>query len=136
MISVLPAKTPEEQQLLLKNHEIHPGYNCLYRAEERGAETGWFSLHCNNDCVTVLQLEVNACKGENAMTEDDKYMVELLIRTAASYGINHAATRLCYKPAEFRDFLRMFGFAENEQGTFELEISRLLHGCGHCGHSD
>ena len=135
MITVLPMKTAEEQQIFLQTHTVCDGYNCLYRAEERGKEVGWFSLFCAEERVTILELEVNGCTDENCLSEDDQYIIELLVRTAASYGANHMAMFLQYNDFKFREFLQRFGFCENAYGAFELEIAKLLHGGGHCNHS-
>ena len=130
MIAVLPLKTAEQQAPLRQAHDVPAHASCLFRAEENGAEIGWFALRQEPDKLTVLRMELAACPDDAHMTADDRYLAELMVRAAASYSINRMIPVLQYDEPKFRDFLRPFGFAEDETGAFSIEISRLIHRCG------
>ena len=133
MISVLPATTTAQQLVLLQNHDILPGYDRLYRADEGGEEIGWISMRMDGDRVTIMQMEVLHCEDVDNPTDDDKLLVELMVRAASVYALNRMILTVQYDVPEFRSVLKPFGFAEDEDGRFCIEVSRLIHRCGHCG---
>lgn len=130
MVKIVPAKTPEMENTLKAAHPVQDGYTCLYRATEDERETGWFAVRNDGEALTITQMEVLGCPDDTRMSPDDRYFAELMMRAAASYAINRMIFTLRCAEPRYRNFLKSFGFTENDMGQLEVEIAKLIHGCG------
>ena len=131
MISVMSV-AEEQKKEFCASHPVCRDYTCLYCAEEAGAELGWFSVReeANRLVIAQLQLKNGACG--NRMSEEDKLIAELMIRSAASYALNRYLPEIACEETEMEAYLPELKFSKNSAGIYIIPLQKLIHKCASC----
>ncbi len=131
MISVLPVPEKEKDKFC-KTHPVCREFSCIYSAVEAGKEIGWFSVREEENRLVIPQMQLTGRAAGEAMSEEEKLLAELMIRSAASYALNRYIPEIGCEEASLESFLPELKFEKDSVGIYTIKLQKLIHKCAGC----
>lgn len=126
MVEVLPMQDRGRERTLLKSWNINDAGPRVLAMTERGQELGLAAVKVDGHTVYLLRL----CAGEYDFTEppqeEQAFVLDTLIRSAASYGETFGACLVKAVFPDFFEFLKIRGFHE-EEGILAAPMNYFVH---------
>ena len=125
MITILPMQDEARKQSMLAGYPGISGRADVIVMEEKELEYGSAVLSVEG---TVLKIyDITVCgQSLSALDMTGKFVADSLMRSAASYGEHHGATRIESYVPELNDFLQKKGF-DAEEGCMATPMSTIVH---------
>lgn len=128
MVSVLPV-SDSQRDGFCASHQVRGSFDRLFCAQEAGKEVGWFALREEADRLTVVQMELTSINGA---PQEDRLLLDLMVRAAASYAANRLLPSLQCEEEFLPGFLQEMGFEKDAAGIYTISIQKLIHTCPNC----
>lgn len=85
---------------------------------DRGEELGWVALELDGDVLRMLKFSVPGYDFGEKPQGETVFVLDALMRAAASFGETNGAARLETAFPDFYDFFRLRGFKTDETHAF------------------
>lgn len=118
MIEILPMEDRERERALLRKVEAAGENARILAMTERGKTLGWVAVELRGAVLHILRLSAGAYDFTAPPTMEESFVLDTLVRSAASYGENFGAASI---ETAFPDFYRFFavrGFSTDEAHAF------------------
>ncbi|RKJ40409.1 hypothetical protein D7X94_07915 [Acutalibacter sp. 1XD8-33] len=118
MIEILPMKNyAEEQEILAQIENAGPEARVLAMCE-RGALLGWAALELEGEILRILQIYAEGYDFSRKPRGEEVFILDSLMRSAASYGENFGANQIETAFPDFYGFFKVRGFDCDEKHAF------------------
>ena len=118
MIEILPISNHEEELELLS--QVNCGYDeaRVLTMAERGKRLGWVALELDKTMLRILKLEAIGYDFSSRPQGEETFILDSLMRSAASYGETFGADSIETAFPDFFDFFRARGFDTDDKHAF------------------
>lgn len=114
MVEILPMQDRErEKELLLTVDEAGENARILAMTE-RGELLGWVAVEISDDVLHILKLSAGKYDFSRPPQGEEAFILDTLVRSAASYGETFGADRIETAFPDFYSFLALRGFEVDE----------------------
>ncbi len=118
MIEILPMQDRQKEQALLSQiREVGPDARVLAMCE-REKTLGWVALELQDTVLRILFLQVEGYDFTRRPQGEEIFILDSLMRSAASYGEHFGADKIETVFPDFFDFFRARGFEQDEFHAF------------------
>ena len=114
MIEILPMQDREQEKELLRQVEAAGENARILAMTERGTLLGWAAVELEDKVLRILKLSAGNYSFTDPPAGEESFILDTLVRSAASYGENFGAN---FIETTFPDFHRFFasrGFSVGE----------------------
>ena len=105
MIEILPMQDREQERDLLKQVEAAGENARILAMTERGTLLGWVAVELEDKVLRILKLTAGEYDFASPPAGEEVFILDTLVRSAASYGENFGAN---FIETAFPDFHRFF----------------------------
>ena len=126
MITVKPMQDRDEEKQLLAGV---PGAeeNARILIMKDGDETlGWATAEIKEQALVILKLTAGAYDCTHKPGMEEVFVLDTLLRAAASYGANNGCDRIETAFPDFYDFFKLRGFSTDTAHAF-TDMSTIVH---------
>lgn len=118
MIEILPMKDREQEQAILSEISCAGPEARVLAMCERGNVLGTAAVELDGTTLRILKLTAEGYDFTEAPKGETVFILDSLMRSAASYGENFGADRIETAFPDFFGFFRARGFDSDESGAF------------------
>ena len=118
MIEILPVVDREEEKGLLAQVKGAGPAARVLAMRERGTVLGWVALELEGDCLRILRLYAEGYDVSRQPQEEEVFILDSLMRAAASYGETFGANEIETAFPDFFGFFHARGFDQDENHAF------------------
>ena len=127
MINILPVGEPDKSTYLQGTGILEDACELLLMKDKEDV-LGGVAVTIENSELLLLKLFVEGAD-LSALTAEQRFMADSLLRAAASYGANQYAYRIISEQKEGADFFRGEGFTLDDSGRMVLPTSAIVKIC-------
>ncbi len=117
MIQVLPMEDREREKKLLDGIEGE-GERRVLMMTDRGEETGWAAVSLDKGVLRILKLTAIGYDFSRKPQGEEAFILDTLVRSAASYGENFGAAFIETAFPDFFGFFAARGFETDDSHAF------------------
>lgn len=118
MIEILPMKDREQEGRLLAQIEGAGKEARILAMCERGSTLGWVALELDAGTLRILHLHADGYDASKAPQGEEIFILDSLMRSAASYGETFGADQIETAFPDFFGFFRVRGFTCDDTHAF------------------
>lgn len=118
MIEILPVADRDEEKAYLAQVEAAGPESRVLAMRERGSVLGWVALELKGDCLCILRLWAEGYDGSRKPQGEEMFILDSLMRSAASYGETFGADKIETAFPDFFGFFHARGFDTDEIHAF------------------
>lgn len=118
MIEILPMEDREREKELLAQVGCGNPEARVLAMRERENTLGWTALELDGDVLRILRLAAEGYDGSRPPQGEEIFILDSLMRSAASYGETFGANQIETGFPDFYDFFKMRGFDCDETHAF------------------
>lgn len=126
MIEILPMTDREKEQELLVQVKDATGETRILAMTERGETLGWTAVDLTGGTLRILALEAQGYDFFRKPEGEELFILDSLMRSAASYGENFGAGKIETGFPDFFNFFKARGFDVDETHAF-TPMSTIVH---------
>lgn len=126
MITILPMKDREAEKKILETLS-EAGENARVLLMSDGeTDMGWAAVEVKDRVLRILKLFAGAYDFTAKPSMEETFILDTLMRSAASFGENNGADRIETAFPDFFDFFKRRGFSADESHVF-TDMSTIVH---------
>lgn len=110
MIEILPMEDREKEKALLEGLVTGSGAPRVLRMAERGEALGWVAVEVDGPLLRILKMEAAGYDPAQKPQGEQVFLLDTLLRSAASYGETLGAEEIATVFPDFFDFFKNRGF--------------------------
>lgn len=118
MIQILPMEDREREQALLAGLPMEGGEPRVLAMEERGEALGYAAVELKEGVLRILKLEAAGYDPARKPQGEEVFILDTLMRSAASYGETFGAVRIETAFPDVFGFFKARGFDTDESHAF------------------
>ena len=118
MIQILPMENREQEAALLAQVQRTGGEARVLSMEGRGQVLGWVALELDGSVLRILKLNAGNYDFSRKPQGEEVFILDSLMRSAASYGETFGANKIETGFPDFFDFFQARGFDSDETHAF------------------
>lgn len=126
MIEILPMTDRDKEQELLAQVKDATGETRVLTMTERGDTLGWTAVDLTGGTLRILALEAQGYDFSRKPEGEEIFILDSLMRSAASYGENFGADKIETGFPDFFNFFKARGFDVDETHAF-TPMSTIVH---------
>lgn len=115
MIQVKAMEDREEEQKLLEGAGVE---GRVLLMKDRGEPVGFVVVSLEDTTLHLVKLSVKGYDFTEKLQSEEMFILDTLMRSAASYGEDHGADKIVTDFPDFFDFFRLRGFDVDETHAF------------------
>ena len=138
MLTILPEQDKQKLEKRLATAYAASGYDresgrepALLVVEERGEELGYLAVDVDKTSVRILDFQLYGCTDYRDMNPDQSEYCEMMLRSAASYGLNRNLFRMETALVSIFPLAKRYGFRKDDE-RMGMEIFKLMKNCKIC----
>lgn len=118
MIEILPMEDRDQEGKLLAEVENAGSEARVLAMRERGETLGWVALELDGGALRILRLAAEGFDFSRPPQGEEVFVLDSLVRSAASYGETFGADRIETAFPDFFGFFQARGFEQDELHAF------------------
>lgn len=116
----------DEERKLLSTVESAGGEARVLAMKDRGEVLGYAAVELKEDCLCILKLSAGNYDFSRKPQGEEIFVLDTLMRSAASYGENFGAVKITTAFPDFFGFFQARGFETDEAHAF-TPMSTVVH---------
>lgn len=126
MIEILPMSDREQEKALLAQVAGATEETRVLAMTERGDTLGWAAVDLDGGTLKIRALTAQGYDDSRKPQGEEVFILDSLMRSAASYGENFGADKIETTFPDFFDFFKARGFTTDETHAF-TPMSTIVH---------
>lgn len=138
MLTILPEKDKQKSDERLSTAYGASGYEkgsgqdpALLVVREGGKELGYIAVDVDKASVRILDFQLYGCTDYRDMDVNQSEYCEMMIRSAASYGLNRNLFHMETALVSIFPLVKQYGFRKDDE-RMGMEIFKLIKNCKNC----